>query len=290
VWRVVRLVAGGGIVVVLGAAALMLWPLLWPPDPDTTIQLVNGRLVGETSGYVGRVDRDARTVDVSSSLVGWRPVVLVVSEQTAIQVQDRRGDIDDLVKDGPVRVSYELVGDKRLARSIEVVGDDAGRASPVSHDAGRAATPSLAQPRSTVPTPDASRPDSSAGTPRTDVQPATVTRPVPAQPPQRVEPVAPKAPEPSTEKRPAPVAQKPSAPNVEKDERTPVKPPATRTETAPPAPPKAAAPESRPPASASPPATRQEVETPRNPPVARPPESDSGDGAAAIDWLLKRGR
>jgi hypothetical protein len=61
-------------------------------------------------------------------------------------------------------------------------------------------------------------------------------------------------------------------------------------ETAPPAPPKAAAPESRPPASASPPATRQEVETPRNPPVARPPESDSGDGAAAIDWLLKRGR
>ena len=71
-WRLITLVAGGGMLVVLGAAALIVWPLLWPPDPDASVQLVNGRLIGEVTGYVGRVDRDAHTLDVSASLVGWR--------------------------------------------------------------------------------------------------------------------------------------------------------------------------------------------------------------------------
>ena len=57
-WRLITLVAGGGMLVVLGAAALIVWPLLWPPDPDASVQLVNGRLMGEVTGYVGRVDRD----------------------------------------------------------------------------------------------------------------------------------------------------------------------------------------------------------------------------------------
>ena len=123
-WRLVKLFAGGGMLVVLGAAALMLWPLLWPPDPDASVQLVNGRLLGEATGYVGRIDRDARTVDVSASLVGWRPVVLTVNEATAILVQNRQGGFGDLWKDLPVRVSYEVVGDHRLAKSIEVVTSD----------------------------------------------------------------------------------------------------------------------------------------------------------------------
>ena len=95
VWHAIRLVAGGGMVMVLGAAALMLWPLLWPPDPDASVQLVSGHLVGETSGYVGRVNHDAQTVDVSSSLIGWRPIVLAVNEQTSILVQNRQGGFGD---------------------------------------------------------------------------------------------------------------------------------------------------------------------------------------------------
>jgi len=171
VWGVIRLVAGAGMIVVLGAATLMLWPLLWPPDPDTTVQLVNGRLVGETSGYVGRIDLDARTVDVSSSLVGWRPVVLVVNDQTAIQLQDRRGDIGDLVKDTPVRAFYEVVGDRRLAKSIEVVTDESGRAGGAASDAGRTPPSQQARPE-TEGTPGPSAPASAAGMPPADVAPA----------------------------------------------------------------------------------------------------------------------
>jgi hypothetical protein len=154
VWRLIRLVAGGGMVMVLGAAALMLWPLLWPPDPDASVQLVNGRLVGETSGYVGRIDRESQTVDVSSSLVGWRPIVLVVNHETAILVQDRQGGFGDLLKDLPVRVSYEVVGDKRLARSIEVVTDDAGR----TRGATNGSVTNTAKPSPTAPAPAPTQP------------------------------------------------------------------------------------------------------------------------------------
>ena len=54
-WRLVQLVAGGGVLVVLGAAALMLWPLLWPPNPDASAQLLDGRLFIEATGYVGLI-------------------------------------------------------------------------------------------------------------------------------------------------------------------------------------------------------------------------------------------
>jgi hypothetical protein len=318
-WRVIRLVAGGGMVVVLGAAALLLWPLLWPPDPDTTVQLVNGRLLGETSGYVGRIDRDAQTVDVSSSLVGWRPVVLVVNDETTIQLQDRRGDIADLVKDVPVRVSYEVVGDRRLAKSIEVVTDDTARAGAVS---GAGASKAATTPASTVgPTPTDVPPASAAtqvpsgtaaappgGTPATAGvadTPPNVTAPPPASPAPApgsspptaptppAQPVAPKAPSPAGEKRAEPAAPKASG-QAEKDERTSPTAPAVRVEAAPPVPPKAAAPlpEARPAAPPRAPAARQEAEPPAKARVAPPssPETDSGDGAAAIEWLLKRGR
>src|SRR5262245_40076579 len=169
-------------VVVLGAAALMLWPLLWPSDPDTSVQLVNGKLVGETSGYVGRVDRDARTVDVSSSLVGWRPVVLVVNEHTSIQVQDRPGELGDLVKDLPVRVSYEVVGDKRLARSIEVTPEDSSRARTAPADAARTPAPSPDRAPAMVPDAAMTGPVSPSGAPATEPPPSRAAAPLPASP------------------------------------------------------------------------------------------------------------
>jgi hypothetical protein len=323
-------------VVVLGAAALMLWPLLWPSDPDTSVQLVNGRLVGETSGYVGRVDRDARTVDVSSSLVGWRPVVLVVNEHTAIQVQDRPGEIGDLVKDLPVRVTYEMVGDKRLAKSIEVITDDGraraapadavkvpappadrspatpsdasmtGQVSPAGAPAPEApparsvtpppAGPTAAAPPSRAVTPPAANPTTPAPVTLPPAAPSVAAPPSPAVPPpaspvppavratpptpaQRVEQAAPKAPAPAVEK----------APSAETEGRMPPKAPApTRVETAPPSAARPVTPRPEtPPSTPREPAARQEVDTR---PRATPPSTDADDGAAAVDWLLKRGR
>jgi hypothetical protein len=210
VWRLIRLVAGGGMVMVLGAAALMLWPLLWPPDPDASVQLVNGRLVGETSGYVGRVDRESQTVDVSSSLVGWRPIILVVNHETAILVQDRQGGFGDLLKDLPVRVSYEVVGEKRLAKSIEVVTDDAGRARP----AANGSVNSAAKPAATPPaaTPPAATPPSPVGA----ITPPAVHPPVETTPPRATAPMpapAVKLPEEVPQPRaaaPAPAAKPPA--------------------------------------------------------------------------------
>jgi len=285
-------------VMVLGAAALMLWPLLWPADPDAVVQLVSGHLIGETSGYVGRVNRDAQTVDVSSSLIGWRPIVLVVNEETSILVQNRQGGFGDLSKDLPVRVSYEIVGDRRLARSIEIVTDErehsraaATRAADTAPSGGAKAaarpgvTPLVDAPSAPIPaapSPGPARAPVEAAPPASVVTPVPVPRAVPdpvavAKPPAPV--VA--APVPRVEPtRPVPPPASLPAPTVS----TPrVAAPAPRVEPTRPVPP-----------PASPPAPT--VTTPRAAPEAsssvrsapQPAETDSGDGAAAIDWLLKR--
>ena len=246
VWRTIRLVAGGGMVVVLGAAAMMLWPLLWPPDPDASVQLVNGRLIGETSGYVGRVDRTAQTVDISSSLVGWRPILVVVNDQTAIMVQNRQGGFGDLMKDLPVRVSYEVMGDRRLARAIEVVTEEGERArAAASGPATGSVTPGLTSPAA-VPahppvgavTPPAVRPLADAPAPRAaDVTPPRAAVPAPPAkaptvlapdlPPRAATPPAPMVREPAVPTVPPPAA-KPTAPAVREPVAPIVPPPAPK--------------------------------------------------------------
>jgi len=253
-------------VVVLGAAAMMLWPLLWPPDPDASVQLVNGRLIGETSGYVGRVDRAAQTVDISSSLVGWRPIMVVVNDQTSIMVQNRQGGFGDLLKDLPVRVSYEVVGDRRLAKSIEVVTEDGERARAAASGKNGSVTPGLTSPAA-VPalppvgavTPPAVRPPADvpaqAARPPADVAPPAVRPPADAPAPRAVDvtppraavpappakaQVAPAVPPPAV-KPPVPVVREPVAPAVPPPA---VKPPApvVREPVAPAVPPPAAKP------------------------------------------------
>jgi hypothetical protein len=314
-WHLVKLFAGGGMLVVLGAAALMLWPLLWPPDPDVSVQLVNGRLLGEATGYVGRIDRDARTVDVSASLVGWRPVVLTVNEATAILVQNRQGGFGDLWKDMPVRVSYEVVGDHRLAKSIEVVTSDGEPTRAVN---GAVSTPpgasSVAPVSSIVPTPAAVAPAPAVVAPPATAPPASVApppaaravepapvrtpSPAPAAPPRAPEPppvklppaAAPPAPSPppparaalpATPQKPA-VVEKP-APAPERTAPAPLAEPPRRVEPPPAA--RAVQPQVEPPPAAR--ATQPQVETPSATRRSGPGEGDAGDGAAAIDWLLK---
>jgi len=355
VWRTIRLVAGGGMVVVLGAAAMMLWPLLWPPDPDASVQLVNGRLIGETSGYVGRVDRAAQTVDISSSLVGWRPIIVVVNDQTAITVQNRQGGFGDLLKDLPVRISYEVVGDRRLAKSIDVVTEDSERARAAAGGTATgvvtpavpalppvgAVTPSrppadapaqAARPPADLPAPravDVRPPRADGPAPPTKAptegpppavklpvvrEPVAPTPPPAAKPPALVvrESVAPSLPPPAA-KPPAPVVRESVAPTMPPPAAKPPAP-VVREPVAPAAPPPAVKPAAPPMREASPrveppaprvsapvvaePPTRVEPSAPRGPAPrvdtesrpARPAEPEAADGAAAIDWLLKRGR
>jgi hypothetical protein len=281
-------------IVVLGAAALMIWPLLWPPDPDASVQMVNGRLIGEATGYVGRIDRDTRTVDVSASLLGWRPIVLIVNETTSILVQNRQGGFGDLWKDMPVRVSYEVVGDARLARSIEVVTGDAAPSREVVSGAVRApAPPQAATPASaaspapaTVPNPPAASPPTAASSPAPAAPPVAV-------PPPAVAP-APAAPPPTV--APRRVVEPPAARVVEPAPAKPAPSPAPpRPATAPP-PAKPVPPVAQPRSVESSPApvptapARPAPSSPRDEPVASSPArapGDAGDGAAAIDWLLK---
>jgi hypothetical protein len=338
-WGLLKLFAGGGMLVVLGAAALMIWPLLWPPDPDASVQMVNGRLIGEATGYVGRIDRDTRTVDVSASLLGWRPIVLIVNETTSILVQNRQGGFGDLWKDMPVRVSYEVVGDARLARSIEVVTGDAAPSREVVSGAVRApAPPQAATPASaaspapaTVPNPPAASPPTAASSPAPAAPPVAVpppaVAPAPAAPPPTVAPrrvVAPPAarvvepapakpapspapPRPATAPPPATVAPRPvvEPPAARVVESAPAKPALTPPAPTPPPPPRPAT--APPPAKPVPPVAqprsvesspapvptapaRPAPSSPRDEPVASSPArapGDAGDGAAAIDWLLK---
>ena len=65
--RLSRIAAGIAIVTALGVAGLVTRNVLWPDDPDASLQRSGGKMLGDMAGYVGRVDREARTVDISTS-------------------------------------------------------------------------------------------------------------------------------------------------------------------------------------------------------------------------------
>jgi hypothetical protein len=111
-------------VALLAVAVAVLSPLVWPSDPDASLVLENGRLTGETVGSVWQVDPDTGTILVTASLLGLRAVPLAVTGDTRIVVGDKQGGIRDLAKNTPVRVSYEVRENIRLATSIELLGAD----------------------------------------------------------------------------------------------------------------------------------------------------------------------
>ena len=232
--------------------------VLWPDDPDASLQRSGGKMLGDLAGYVGRVDREARTVDISTSPLGIRPVVLVVTNETAIVVNGKQGAIGDLWKDLPVRVFYEVRDNARYATSIQVTSGDALAASP----GGRDATPAGPAPVS-APTPAA--PVASTAPPSTVTRPAAAPSAAPGSP---ARPSAPAASTPAastpTQVAPPAVPVVPAAARIV--EPTPAKAPATS-------------------AAASPATESASVGSSR---ATRPaPAEPDADGSAAIDWLLK---
>jgi SPOR domain len=120
--RCLAAVGGAGLLV---AAVVLMSPLIWPPDPDASLELENGQLVGDTMGYVWQIDANTGTIQVSSSLFGLRRTPVTVTAGTQITVGDKYGAFADLARNAHVRVRYESHEHVRLASSIEVLGQDA---------------------------------------------------------------------------------------------------------------------------------------------------------------------
>jgi len=283
--RLSRIAAGIAIVTALGVAGLVTRNVLWPDDPDASLQRSGGKMLGDMAGYVGRVDREARTVDISASPLGIRPVVVLVTNDTAIVVNGKQGAIGDLWKDLPVRAFYEVRDNTRYATSIQVTAGDALAASPAGKDgatASGASSPTVDPPVSGAATREikaASAPASPtptntpapvASAPPPAAPPTSATRPVVAPSAPAVSPLRPSAPA-SVASKPAPVAPPPASiapPAARVAEPLPARVPATTAASAPAT------------DSASVGSSRVTV------PGAAPAESDT-DGSAAIDWLLK---
>lgn len=131
--RAVRYVATFGATGLVIVVAVVLAPLVWPPDPDASLVLRDGQLIGETVGYVWQTSADTGTVHVSASVLGLRTVPVTVTAGTRIVVGDKEGAFADLVRSTPVRVVYESCEHVRFARSIELLvqgADDAGDVTP----------------------------------------------------------------------------------------------------------------------------------------------------------------
>ena len=117
-WRHLVMLAGAGLVIATG---IMMFPLIWPPDPDASLTLTNGQLVGETVGYVWQTDADSGTIYVSASVLGLRRLPVTVTAGTKITVGEKFGAFADLVRNAPVRIVYESHKHARLASSVEVL-------------------------------------------------------------------------------------------------------------------------------------------------------------------------
>ena len=103
-----------GLTVLAGGAAV------WWPRPDTALRVERDRLVGETTGYVAGVGVEDRTLQVSASIFGFRPLIVHIDRETTILVGHKEGGLGDLLPGMPVRVAYEMEGDSRIAKVIEL--------------------------------------------------------------------------------------------------------------------------------------------------------------------------
>jgi hypothetical protein len=184
--RASRIAGGIAFVAVLSVVGTVAWSLLNRSDHVPPLPLAEGPALGDLTGYVGRIDPGARTIDIAEDLSGLRSVAMVVTDDTSIMVGDKRGGIGDLSKDLPVRAFYEVRNDVTYVTSIQVIIDEAkGTAA--------ATTPAVAPP-------PPSRPAAPA--------PSTATiapRPVPAPPRATAPPAAASVgPPPAAVARPAP--------------------------------------------------------------------------------------
>ncbi|HEV8674575.1 MAG TPA: hypothetical protein VGX21_11050, partial [Methylomirabilota bacterium] len=75
----------------------------------------------EVQGTVKKVDAAARSVQVSSGLLGIFGATLEVTDETKINVQGKEGAITDIREGAKVKASYESRDGKNVAKSIDVM-------------------------------------------------------------------------------------------------------------------------------------------------------------------------
>ncbi len=147
---VARIAGGVAVAVMLAVAGIVTWSWYSKSDPVASLTTEDGPRMGDLTGYVGRIDRSTQTVDVSESMLGLRPISLVVTNDSSILVRGKQGGLGDLWKDMPVRVYYEVRNDVRYATSIQVLSDETPSATPSAPVASRpapAVRPEVAAPK-----------------------------------------------------------------------------------------------------------------------------------------------
>jgi Cu/Ag efflux protein CusF len=77
--------------------------------------------IGILEGSVKAVDRDARTISVSSWPLGVFGKTLEVTNQTQIQVEGQQATLADIQEGAKVKASYETEEGKNVATEIEVM-------------------------------------------------------------------------------------------------------------------------------------------------------------------------
>lgn len=140
VFRYFAVVGSAGL---LAGLSVLVSPLIWPADPDSSLVIRNGRLVGEVVGYVWRSDPSTATIHVSASLVGLRAFPVRINAETRITDGDKEGAIGDLTQHRRVRLVYEALPHGRLASSVELLrqGPPATPAGTTDAAAGMLPTP-----------------------------------------------------------------------------------------------------------------------------------------------------
>ncbi len=117
----------------------------------------------EVEGTVKKVDPAAKSVQVSSGLLGLFGATLEVTDDTKIQVQGKEGaSLADIQEGAKVKASYESRDGKNLAKRIEVMPAEEKTSSP----AGSPARP-LPPAGSPSPAPSGSSAPPPAGQPKT---------------------------------------------------------------------------------------------------------------------------
>src|SRR4029450_14107642 len=82
-----RIAGAIALAAVLVIAGLVAWSTLRTPEQEFVPQLAGGPAMGSMTGYLGRVDRNAHTIDAAEARVSVRGVLLPATHDTRMHEQ-----------------------------------------------------------------------------------------------------------------------------------------------------------------------------------------------------------
>ena len=83
--------------------------------------LSRGAALVEARGRIETIERETRTIRISSGFLGLTSVALVVTEETLIVVGEKEGGFGDIRPGEPVVAAYETGRGALQAKRVEVV-------------------------------------------------------------------------------------------------------------------------------------------------------------------------